>query len=96
LPVVLYGSETWSFTLKKKHRLKKSENGVLRKIFGPTKYEVTGEWKRLRVSAKSALHTKYYSDDDIEKIGGACGTYGGRRGAYRILIRISERKRLLG
>jgi hypothetical protein len=47
LPVVLYGCETWSFTLRKEHRLRVFENRVLRRIFGPKRDEVTGEWRRL-------------------------------------------------
>jgi hypothetical protein len=35
LPVVLYGSETWSLTLREEHRLRVFENRVLRRIFGP-------------------------------------------------------------
>ena len=46
LPVVLYGFETWSVTLREKHRLRILENRVLRKILGPKKVEVTGEWGR--------------------------------------------------
>jgi maleate cis-trans isomerase len=34
LPVVLYGCETWSLTLREEHRLRVSENRVLRRIFG--------------------------------------------------------------
>jgi hypothetical protein len=45
LPVVLYGCETWSLTLREERRLRVFENGVLR-IFGPKKDEVTGEWKK--------------------------------------------------
>ena len=45
LPVVLYGWETWSLTLREKHRLKVFENRVLRKVFGPKRDEVTGEWR---------------------------------------------------
>jgi hypothetical protein len=47
LPVVLYGCETWSLTLKEEHRLKVFENRVLRRIFGPKRNEVTGEWRKL-------------------------------------------------
>jgi hypothetical protein len=47
LPVVLYGYETWSFTLKEKHLLRLLENRALRKIFGPKRGKVTGEWRRL-------------------------------------------------
>jgi hypothetical protein len=43
LPVVLYGCETWSLTLRAKHRLRVFENRVLRRIFGPKRDEVTGE-----------------------------------------------------
>jgi hypothetical protein len=35
LPVVMYGCETWSLTLRDEHRLRVSENGMLRKIYGP-------------------------------------------------------------
>jgi hypothetical protein len=47
LPVVLYGCETWSLTLRKELRLKVFENRVLRRIFGPKRDEVTGEWRKL-------------------------------------------------
>jgi hypothetical protein len=42
LPVVLYGCETWSMTLREEHRLRVFENRVLRRIFGPKRDEVTG------------------------------------------------------
>jgi hypothetical protein len=45
--VVLYGSETWSLTLREEHRLRVFENRVLRRIFGPKRDEVTGEWREL-------------------------------------------------
>jgi hypothetical protein len=45
LPVVLYGCETWSLTLREEHRLKVFENRVLRKILGPKKNEEIGHWK---------------------------------------------------
>jgi hypothetical protein len=47
LPVVLYGCETWSLTLREERRLRVLENMVLRRIFGPRRDEVTGEWRRL-------------------------------------------------
>ena len=43
LPVVLYGCETWSLTLKEERRLRVFENRVLRRIFGPKMDEVRGE-----------------------------------------------------
>jgi hypothetical protein len=47
LPVVLYGCESWSLTLREEHRLRVFENRLLRWIFGPKKDEVMGEWKKL-------------------------------------------------
>ena len=43
LPVVLYGCETWSLTLREERRLRVFGNRVLRRIFGPKRDEVTGE-----------------------------------------------------
>jgi len=47
LPVVLYGCKTWPLTLREERRLRVFENRVLRRIFGPKKDEVTGEWRKL-------------------------------------------------
>jgi hypothetical protein len=47
LPVVLYGCETWSLILREEHRLRVFENRVLRRIFGPKRHEVMGEWRKL-------------------------------------------------
>jgi hypothetical protein len=48
LPVDFYGCATWSFTLKEERSLMVFENRVLRKIFGPKRDEVIGEWRKLR------------------------------------------------
>ena len=48
MPVVLYGCETWSLTLREEHKLRAFENRVLRGIFGARRDGVTGEWRRLR------------------------------------------------
>jgi hypothetical protein len=56
LPVVLYGCETWFLTLREEHRL--FENRVLKRIFGPKRDEVTGEWRKLR---NEELHDLYSS-----------------------------------
>jgi hypothetical protein len=45
--VVLYGCEAWSLTLREEYRLRVFENRVLRRIFGPKRDEVTGEWRKL-------------------------------------------------
>jgi hypothetical protein len=47
LPVVLYGCETWSLTLREEHRPRVFDSAVLRKICGPDRDEVTGKWRRL-------------------------------------------------
>jgi hypothetical protein len=47
LPVVLYGCEIWYLILREEHRLRLFENRVLRRIFGPKRDEVTGEWRKL-------------------------------------------------
>jgi hypothetical protein len=47
LPVVLYGCETWSLTLREERKLRVFENMVLRRILGPRKDGVTGEWRRM-------------------------------------------------
>jgi hypothetical protein len=58
LPVILYGCETLSLTLREEHRLRVFENRVLRRIFGPKRDEVTGEWRKLH---NEQLHNLYSS-----------------------------------
>jgi hypothetical protein len=65
LPVILYGCETWSLTLREEHRLRVFENRVLRRIFGPKRDEVTGEWRKLH---SGELHNLYASPDIIRQI----------------------------
>ena len=43
LPVVLYGCETWSLTLREEFRLRIFENWILRRVFGP-KMDENVEW----------------------------------------------------
>jgi len=47
LPVVLYGCETWSLTLREERRLRVFETRVLRRLFGSNRAEVAGEWRKL-------------------------------------------------
>jgi hypothetical protein len=65
LPVVLYGCETWSLTLREEQRLSVFENRVLRRIFGPKRDEVTGEWRKL---LKEELRDLYSSPSIIRMI----------------------------
>jgi hypothetical protein len=45
--MVLYGCETWSLALRKEHRLRVFETRALRRIFGPKRDEMTGDWRKL-------------------------------------------------
>ena len=65
LPVVLYGCETWSLTLREEHRLKVIENRVLRRIFGPKRDGVTGEWRKLH---NEELNDLYSSPNTVRVI----------------------------
>jgi hypothetical protein len=65
LPVVLYGCETWSLTLREEHRLRMFENRVLRRMSGSEREEVTGEWRKMH---SEELHNLYYSTDIIRLI----------------------------
>ncbi|KAJ4443953.1 hypothetical protein ANN_05742 [Periplaneta americana] len=65
LPVVLYGCETWTLTLREKERLRVFENKILRKIFGAKRDEVTGEWRKLH---NVELHVLHSSPDIIRNI----------------------------
>jgi hypothetical protein len=65
LPVLFYGCETWSLTLREEHRLRVIENRVLGRIFGPKRVEVTGEWRKLH---NEELHNLYSSPDIIRQV----------------------------
>jgi hypothetical protein len=100
LPVVLYGCETWSLTLKEEHRLRVFENRVLGRIFGPKRDEVTGEWRKLH---SEELHNLYSSPDIIRQIksrrmrwAGHVARMGEERKVYKVSVGKSEGKRPLG
>jgi len=57
LPVVLYGCETWSLTLREERKLRVFENMVLRRIFGPSRDEVTRDWRRLHNEELNDLYS---------------------------------------
>jgi hypothetical protein len=100
LPVVLYGCETWSLTLREKHRLRVFENRVLRRIFGPKRDEVTRGWRKLY---NEELHGLYSSPSIIRLIkprrmrwAGHVARIGEVRGAYNILVGKPEGRSQLG
>jgi len=64
LPVVLYCCETWLLTLEEERRLKVFENRVLRRIFGPKRDELTGEWRKLHNEELNDL----YSSPNIVRV----------------------------
>ncbi|KAJ4431303.1 hypothetical protein ANN_19900 [Periplaneta americana] len=93
LPVVLYGCEPWTLTLREEHRVRVFENKVLRKIFRAKRDEVTEEWRKLH---NTELHALYSSPDIIRNIksrrlrwAGHVARMGESRNAYRIRSRIS-------
>ena len=100
LPVVLYGCETWSLTLREERKLRVFENMVLRRIFGPTRDEVTGKWRRLH---NEELNDLYSSPNIVWVIkskrmrwAGHVARMGEEMGVYRVLVRKPEGRRPLG
>jgi len=90
LPVVLYGCETWSLTLREERKLRVFENMVLRRISGPRMDEVTGKWRRLHNEELNDL----YSSPNIVRViksrrmgwTGHVARMGEERGVYRVLV----------
>jgi len=64
LPVILYGCEAWSLTLREERKLRVFENMVLRRIFGPRRDKVMRELRRLHNEELSDL----YSSHDIVRV----------------------------
>jgi len=100
LSVVLYGCETWSLTLGEERKLRVFENKVLRRIFGPRRDEVTGDWRRLH---NEELDDLSCSPNIVRVIkwrrmrwAGHVVHMGEERGAYRVLVGKPEGKRLRG
>ena len=100
MPVVLYGCETWSLTLREERNVRVFENRVLRKRFGPRRDEVTGEWGRLH---NEELNDLYSSPNIVRVIKsrrmkwvGHVARMGEERGVYRVLVGKPEGRRPLG
>jgi hypothetical protein len=90
-----YGCETWSLTLKEERRLR-----VLRRIFGPKRDEVTGEWRKLH---NEELHDMYCLPNIVRVIksrrmrwAGHVARIGEERGVYGVLVGKPEGKRPMG
>jgi hypothetical protein len=88
LPVLLYGCESWSPTLREEHGLRVFENRALR-TFGP-KREVDGSWRRLH---NNELHNLYSSPNIVRVIkarrlrwAAHVARKGEGRGVYRFLV----------
>jgi hypothetical protein len=99
LPVVLYGRESWSVTLREEHRFRVYEKRVLRRIFGPKREEVAGGWRRLH---NEELHNLYASAGTIRVIRSRTMRWawhvarmGEIRSPYKILVGKREGKRPL-
>jgi hypothetical protein len=100
LPAVLYGCETWSLTLREEHRLRVFKNKVLRRIFGPKRDEVKGEWSKLH---NEELRDLYSSPSIIRiiksrttRLAGHVAQIEVKKNAYMLLLEMSEGKRPLG
>jgi hypothetical protein len=100
LPVVLYGCDTWSLTLREEHRPRVFENRVLRRIFGPKMDDVTEEESKLH---SEEFHILYSSPNIIRQIksrrmrwAGHVACMGEKRKMYRVLVGKPEGKRPLG
>jgi hypothetical protein len=100
LPLVLHGCETWSLTLGEKRILRVFENRVLRRLFGPKRYEVTGECRKLH---NKKLNDLYSSPNIVWMIKSRkmrCARHVARmrerKGVYMVLVGKPEGKRPLG
>jgi len=86
--------------LREEPRLKVFENRVLRRIFGPKRDGVTGEWRKLHNEELNDLNCSpniiRMMNSRIMRSVGHVARMGGRRGAYRVMVWKPEVKRPLG
>jgi len=94
--VVLYGCEIWSLILREVRRLRVFENRVLRRVFGPKRDEVTGEWRKVH---NEGLNDLYSLPNIVRVVKWRRMRWAGhvvRMGVYRMLVGKPEGKRPLG
>jgi hypothetical protein len=96
LPVVLYGSETWSLTLREEHRLRLFENRVLRRIFGLNRDEAIEEWRELHNEELCDCNSSPSIIRIIKSRRMRWAGHGVKRNVYRLLVGKPEGKRPLG
>jgi hypothetical protein len=97
LPVILYGCETWSLTLREVHRPGGMfENRVLRRIFGLNRDEVIEEWRELHNKELCDFNSSPSIIRIIKSRRMRWAEHGVKRNAYRLLVGKPEGKRLLG
>ena len=63
--------------MREEHRLRVFENGVLRRIFGPKRDGVTGEWRKLHNEELNDLYSSPNIKIEKNRMDGTCRTYGG-------------------
>jgi len=97
---VLYGCETWSRTLREEHRLRVSENRMLRRIFEPKRDEVTGERRKLHNEELNDLNSSpvvvWVIKSRRMRWAGHVARMVERRGVYMVLVEKPEGRRPLG
>jgi hypothetical protein len=90
LIAILYGYETWSPTLREKHRLRVLENSVLREILEPWRNEVTEEWRKLHKEKCCYLYSspRIIRMMKLRKVrwSGNVARMGEKRNAYMLLV----------
>jgi hypothetical protein len=96
----MYGCETWSLTLREERRLRVFENRVRRRIFGPKRDEVPGEWRKLHTEGLNGMYCSPHTVRVVKlrrmRWAGHVARMREVRGVCRVLVGKPEGKRILG